>query len=128
MFNEKLQEVLDLHKGKEFSLGSNNCIQFTNKCWVAYHGKPWKEEWDKIYHLRSTGYDDPLEAADSVLQRVDEAKEGDLVALKVPSDGYMKGIVSGFCIGQFSVFLSPKGIRYIPSNKVDYVWRNKDVV
>ena len=124
----KIKELLEEQKHKEFSLGSNNCIQFTNKCWEAYHGKPWNEEWSHIYSLKSTGYSDPLEAADSVLQRVDKAQEGDLVAIKVPSDGYMKGIVSGFCIGQFSVFLSPKGIRYIPSNKVDYVWRNKDVV
>lgn len=125
---DNLQRVIDEAKTKEFSLGSNNCIQFTNKCWEAYHGEPWNEEWTKIFRVEDTGYSDPLEAADSVLDRVQEAQIGDLVALRVPGDGLMKGIVSGFCIGHFSVFLSEKGIKYFPSNKVHYIWRKRNVI
>lgn len=122
----ELLEYLKLKANHSFDIERNNCIQFTNKCWKIYHGHGWCDYYSSLSNLDQTGFSDPLEAADAVLQRTTDPKEGDLVALKVPNDGYLKGIITGFCINHFSVFLSEKGLRYLPTNKMTYAWTKKE--
>ena len=75
--------------------------------------------------LKETGLDDPLLAADRYLERSEKPQEGHLVAIKVPGDNYLHGLVTGFCVGDLSVFLNTKGVRYLPTKIVNYSWRNR---
>lgn len=122
----ELTEYLKTKSKQTFDIQRNNCIQFTNKCWKIYHGKGWCTYYSTLTDFKQSGFSNPLEAADAVLDRTLEPKEGDLVALKVAEDNYLKGFVTGFCVGHFSVFLSDKGIRYLPTNKMTYAWTKKE--
>ena len=75
--------------------------------------------------LKETGLDDPLLAADRYLERSEKPQEGHLVAVKVLGDTYLQGLATGFCVGDLSVFLNTKGVRYLPTKIVNYSWRNK---
>ncbi len=113
-------------KAKEpFNIETNNCIQFTNHCWKIYHGHYWGEEYMNLSSLDQTDLVDPLSGADNYLERSEKPQEGHLVALKLPGDTYLQGIVTGFCVGDLSVFLNTKGVRYLPTKIVNYSWRNR---
>ena len=75
--------------------------------------------------LKETGLDDPLLAADRYLERSEKPQEGHLVVVKVLGDNYLRGLATGFCVGDLSVFLNTKGVRYLPTKIVNYSWRNK---
>lgn len=79
----------------------------------------------KLSSLEETDFSDPLLGADKYLERTERPQEGHLVAIKVPGDNYLHGLVTGFCVGDLSVFLNTKGVKYLPTKIVDYSWRNK---
>ena len=79
-----------------------------------------------ISSFEDTGLSDPLFGADKYLERSEKPQEGHLVAIKVLGDNYLHGIVTGFCVGDLSVFLNTKGVRYSPTKIVNYSWKNKD--
>ena len=121
-------ELLDYLKqrAKEpFDIETNNCIQFTNHCWKIYYGHYWGEEYMNVISLEDTDLSDPLLGADKYLERTEKPQEGHLVAIKVLGDTYLHGIATGFCVGDLSVFLNTKGVRYLPTKIVNYSWRNK---
>ena len=114
---------------QNFDIKNNNCVQFTNKCWEIYHGKPWCEEFNQYFDIAQTEWTDPLEAADNILQRVYNPLEGDLVAMKLGNGHYyLKGYICGFCIGDLSVFLGDKGLKYLPTKRLKLFWRNKNAI
>lgn len=113
-------------KAKEpFDIETNNCIQFTNHCWKIYHGHYWGEEYMNISSFEDTNFSDPLQGADKYLERAEKPQEGHLVAIKVLGDTYLHGLATGFCVGDLSVFLNTKGVRYLPTKAVSYSWRNR---
>ena len=113
-------------KAKEpFDIETNNCIQFTNHCWKIYHGHYWGEEYMNISSFEDTDFSDPLQGADKYLERAEKPQEGHLVAVKVLGDTYLRGLATGFCVGDLSVFLNTKGVRYLPTKAVSYSWRNR---
>lgn len=75
--------------------------------------------------FEDTDFSDPLLAADKYLERTERPQEGHLVAIKVLGDTYLHGLVTGFCVGDLSVFLGTKGIKYIPTKAINYSWRDK---
>ena len=121
-------ELADYLKSKakeSFNIETNNCVQFTNHCWKIYHGHYWGEEYMNISSFSETGLSDPLLAADKYLERTEKPQEGHLVAVKVFGDTYLHGLATGFCVGDLSVFLNTKGVKYLPTKIVNYSWRNK---
>ena len=78
-----------------------------------------------ISSFEDTDLSDPLLGADKYLERTEKPQEGHLVAIKVPGDTYLHGLVTGFCVGDLSVFLNTKGVRYLPTKIVNYSWRNR---
>ena len=78
-----------------------------------------------ISSFEDTDFSDPLEGADKYLERSEKPQEGHLVAIKVPGDTSLGGLATGFCVGDLSVFLNTKGVRYLPTKIVNYSWRNK---
>ena len=114
------------HKATEsFNIKTNNCVQFTNHCWKIYYGNYWGEEYMNLNSFEDTGLSDPLLAADRYLERTEKPQEGHLVAIKVLGDNYLRGLATGFCVGDLSVFLNTKGVKYLPTKIVNYSWRNK---
>ena len=111
-----------------FDIQNNNCVQFTNDCWKIYHGHYWGEEYMSLTSFDDTGLDDPLSAADKYLERSEKPQEGHLVAIKVLGDTYLHGLATGFCVGDLSVFLNTRGVKYLPTKIVNYSWRNKNDV
>ena len=121
-------ELADYLKSKakeSFNIETNNCVQFTNHCWKIYHGHYWGEEYMNISSFDETGLSDPLLAADKYLERTEKPQEGHLVVVKVFGDNYLRGLATGFCVGDLSVFLNTKGVKYLPTKIVNYSWRNK---
>lgn len=123
-----LYEYLRERAHQSFDISNNNCVHFTNKCWEIEHGKPWCEEFNRFYSITQTEWDTALDAASSALQRVYEPKEGDLVLLEMSgsSGNPLKGYICGFCLGDLSVFLGDKGLKYLPTKKLKLFWRNND--
>lgn len=122
-------ELIDYlqQKGKErFDSKTNHCVQFTNQCWRIYYGFPYCEAYDSMSLIEETGYDNPLDVFDSVLERSQKPQEGHLVAIKLSSDTQLGGLVTGFCVGDLSIFMNTKGLRYIPTKLVDYSWKNRN--
>ena len=78
-----------------------------------------------ISSFDETGLSDPLLAADKYLERTEKPQEGHLVVVKVFGDNYLHGLATGFCVGDLSVFLNTKGVKYLPTKIVNYSWRNK---
>lgn len=79
-----------------------------------------------IRSFEDTDLSDPLQGADRYLERTEKPQEGHLVAVKVLGDTYLRGIATGFCVGDLSVFLNTKGVRYLPTKVVTYSWSNKE--
>jgi len=111
---------------QEFHEKTNHCVQFTNHLWELYHGFEYCPEYNQMVTLRDSKFSNALDAFDAVLERSEKPQEGHLVAVKVPGDTALEGIVIGFCVGDLSVFLNKRGVRYIPTKLVDYSWKNKD--
>lgn len=109
-----------------FDVETNNCIQFTNDCWEIYYGFPYSKKYAETKKFEDAGFDCPLALFDAVLERSEKPQEGHLVGLSVPGDTYLAGLVSGFCVGQFSVFLGTKGVKYMPTKIIRYSWKNRD--
>lgn len=109
-----------------FDIETNNCIQFTNHCWKIYHGHYWGEELMNLASFEDTDFSDPLSAADIYLERSERPQEGHLVAIKVLGDTYLRGLATGFCVGDLSVFLNTKGVKYLPTKIVNHSWRIKN--
>ena len=80
----------------------------------------------KLYHIRQTKYKSALELFDAVLQRTGVPKKGDLVTKEIEKADSLGGYVTGFCLGDLSVFQSNKGLRYVPTKMIDYAWKNRD--
>lgn len=123
------QRVLELCRElsfKSFDIKTNNCIQFTNKCWEIYHGKPWCPQYLDKQSIYETGWTDTPSLIDTLLHRTTEPKEGDLVLVKCGQDNYLNGYLAGFCIGDLSAFLGEKGIKYLPTKKLKLSWCEKD--
>ena len=78
-----------------------------------------------ISSFEDTDFSDPLQGADKYLERTEKPQEGHLVAVKVLGDTSLRGLATGFCVGDLSVFLNTKGVRYLPTKIVNYSWRNK---
>ena len=78
-----------------------------------------------ISSFEDTDFSDPLQGADKYLERAEKPQEGHLVAIKVLGDTYLHGLATGFCVGDLSVFLNTKGVRYLPTKTVSYSWRNR---
>lgn len=112
---------------QDFNIKTNNCLMFTNECWNIYYGHKYTDKYSDLTNISETNYNSLVDACDQspILTRSEKPQEGDLVALKVPSDTYLGGYVLGFCTGDLSVFLNNKGVRYLPTKIVDYSWRNK---
>ena len=115
-------------KAKEtFDIETNNCYRFTNECWKIYFGCNYSDKYFNITGIKQTDYDTLVEACDNIplLIRSEKPQEGHLVAVKVPGDTSLGGYALGFCVGDLSVFLSTKGVKYLPTKIVSYSWRNK---
>lgn len=108
-----------------FDIRTNNCIQFTNECWKIHHGFYWSEELLSVPSFDVSGFSNPLEGADHYLVRTEKPQEGHLVAIKVLGDTDLQGLATGFCVGDLSVFLNTRGVKYLPTKIVNYSWRNK---
>ena len=108
-----------------FDIETNNCVQFSNNCWKIYYGHYWGKEFMSLSSFDQCGLPDPLAAADKYLIRSEKPQEGHLVTVKVFGDTYLHGLATGFCVGDLSVFLNTKGVKYLPTKIVNYSWRNK---
>lgn len=122
----ELAEYLKLKAQQSFDIKTNNCVQFSNECWKIYYGQYWGEEYMKLSSFEECGLANPLAAADKYLTRSEKPQEGHLVVVKVPGDTYLHGLATGFCVGDLSVFLNTKGVRYLPTKLATYSWKNKD--
>ena len=81
------------------------------------------------FDIKQTEWDDPIEAANTILQRVEKPAMGDLVGMKLGNGHYyLKGYICGFCIGDLSVFLGDKGLKYLPTKRLKLFWRDKNVI
>ena len=78
-----------------------------------------------ISSFEDTDFSDPLQGADKYLERTEKPQERHLVAVKILGDTYLHGLATGFCVGDLSVFLNTKGVRYLPTKAVSYSWRNR---
>ena len=79
-----------------------------------------------ISSFEDIDFSDPIQGADKYLERAEKPQEGRLVAIKVLGDTYLHGLATGFCVGDLSVFLNTKGVRYLPTKIVTYSWSNKE--
>lgn len=122
----ELETYLRTKARQSFDIETNNCIQFTNECWKIYHGSYWSEDCLNLQTLEEAVFEDALLAADTYLKRSQEPQEGHLVAIRVKGDTYLQGLVTGFCIGDLSVFLNAKGVKYVPTKIVNYSWSIKN--
>lgn len=125
----ELLSYLQQRAKQGFDIKNNNCVQFTNKCWEIQHGHPWCGELNQYFDIKQTKWDDPIEAANTILQRVEKPAMGDLVGMKLGNGHYyLKGYICGFCIGDLSVFLGDKGLKYLPTKRLKLFWRDKNVI
>ena len=113
---------------QSFDIKSNNCFIFTNECWSIRHGHKYADRYFDLNNLNQTEYSSLVDACDSFphLTRSEKPQEGHLVAIKLPGDTYLGGYALGFCVGDLSVFLNDKGVRYLPTKLVTYSWSNKE--
>lgn len=124
-------ELLTFLKEKakqSFDIVDNNCYRFTNDCWKIYYGHNYSDKYFNITNVEQTEYSGLVEACDNTpsLTRSEKPQEGHLVAIKVPGDTSLGGYALGFCVGDLSVFLNTKGVRYLPTKIVTYSWSNKE--
>lgn len=125
----ELLSYLQQRAKQGFDIKNNNCVQFTNKCWEIQHGHTWCGELNQYFDIKQTEWDDPIEAANTILQRVEKPAMGDLVGMKLGNGHYyLKGYICGFCIGDLSVFLGDKGLKYLPTKRLKLFWRDKNVI
>ena len=125
----ELLSYLQQRAKQGFDIKNNSCVQFTNKCWEIQHGHPWCGELNQYFDIKQTEWDDPIEAANTILQRVEKPAMGDLVGMKLGNGHYyLKGYICGFCIGDLSVFLGDKGLKYLPTKRLKLFWRDKNVI
>ena len=125
----ELLSYLQQRAKQGFDIKNNNCVQFTNKCWEIQHGHPWCGKLNQYFDIKQTEWDDPIEAANTILQRVEKPAMGDLVGMKLGNGHYyLKGYICGFCIGDLSVFLGDKGLKYLPTKRLKLFWRDKNVI
>lgn len=113
---------------QSFDIVDNNCYRFTNDCWKIYFGHNYSDKYFKFTNINQTEHDGLLDMFDSIpsLTRSEKPQEGHLVAVKVPGDTSLGGYALGFCVGDLSVFMNDKGVRYIPTKIVTYSWSNKE--
>ncbi len=126
-----LKDYLAEAKYKKYQLGTFDCYTFTNDCWEILYGRKWSEEFLNAYSSEGDwatvksdkGWESLEEAIDAFLSRCSKPLYGNLVTLDNPTSKPF-GKSMGICLGQFSVFVSHKGITYIPTNLTEYSWNN----
>ena len=124
----ELMSFLKEKAKQSFDIVDNNCYRFTNDCWKIYFGHNYSDKYFSATSIEQAEYDSLVENCDNTpsLTRSEKPQEGHLVAIKVPGDTYLGGYALGFCVGDLSVFLNSKGVRYLPTKMVAYSWSSKE--
>jgi len=127
---ESLNGYLASVRDKSFKWGEHDCLTFTNGAYKAMYGAGWADDWLGRYaqnlrrdKLKSEfGFNSFTAAVDSKLNRINYVPPlGALVTTK-QSQRWIIGVAMGICTGQKAVFLSKKGMLFLPLDYIHQAW------
>lgn len=115
-----------------YSLGSFDCLTFTNMVWKQLYGFEYSPQWLGRYSELTTAdelksifrFDTLGEGLSSVLQQTDGFPYGSLVVFNNPTAKPL-GASLGICLGSQSVFVALKGVIKLPTVICNSSWINK---
>ena len=111
----------------------HDCLTFTNNAFHAMYGEGWADDWLDRYMIDGRAMrrrelmqefkrSDFVKAVDEKLTRIDHVPPlGALVTTK-QSQRWIIGVAMGICTGTKAVFLSKKGVLYLPLDAVEQAW------
>jgi hypothetical protein len=130
---ESLNDYLKSVKDKSFEWGKHDCLTFTNNAFKAMYGEGWADDWlgrymegSRIFcrdELRKEfGFSTFTCAVDNKLSRINHIPPlGALITTK-KSQRWVIGVAMGICTGTKAVFLSNKGMLYLPLDYIHQAW------
>lgn len=130
---DRLIAYIKAQRGKEFAIGSHDCLTFTNGAWAAMHGEGFADHLigkyadlgpkalARMMHDKF-GTGSIMAALDSGLTRVEGfPPKGALVVKKVDRP-YFTGYAFGIAMGVTAVFLGERDVIYLPIDEIEGAW------
>ena len=127
--NAYLKQVRDI----PFEWGSHDCLTFTNNAFHAMYGEGWADDWLGRYMVdgrpmrksqlkREFKFSSFTDAVDDKLHRIDYIPPlGSLITTK-QAQRWVTGVAMGICTGTKCVFLSKRGVLYLPLDAIEQAW------
>lgn len=120
-------------QGKNFHWGQNDCLTFTNNAFHAMYGKGWADDWLNRYMKdgkpmrkkqlqQEYGFSSFIEAVDAKLHQISYIPPLGALVLTKQARKWIIGGAMGICTGTKAVFLSNKGMLYLPLDAIDKAW------